>query len=220
MVRGLPVLDYDISANGQQVVIWTTDSQGKSRLWVAPFDRSSPPLLIPDVEGGSPRCGPGGDIVFRHVEGMSTFVYRVHQDGTGLHKARTEPVFVLNAGSPDGRWIVGWGPLPGNGPPAMQAFPLDGGPPILIGDSFTFLSWSLDGRSSFIDAGQTYIVPVAPGEALPPIPAGGFHSEEEIARLPGARRIDAEGVVPGPSASVYAFYRSTVQRNLYRIPIL
>jgi len=116
-----------------------------------------------------------------------------------------------------GRWIVGWAPLPGNGPPSIQAFPLDGGPPVQIGDSFMFLTWALDGRSVFI-AGS-YIIPLAPGEALPRIPEGGFRSEEEIARLPGARRIDAQGVVPGPSASVYAFYRSTVQRNLYRIPI-
>jgi hypothetical protein len=108
-------------------------------------------------------------------------------------------------------------PLSGNGPPAIQAFPLDGGTPIQIGGSFTFLTWSQDGRSAFI-AGS-YLVPLAPGTALPRIPAGGFHSEEEIARLQGARRIDAQGVVPGPSFGVYAFYRSTIQRNLYRIPI-
>ena len=58
-----------------------------------------------------------------------------------------------------------------------------------------------------------------PGKVLPPIPAGGFHSEEEEASLPGAHRIDAAGVVPGPSPEVYAFYRGTTQRNLYRIPI-
>ncbi|PYT96279.1 MAG: hypothetical protein DMG38_24570 [Acidobacteria bacterium] len=51
------------------------------------------------------------------------------------------------------------------------------------------------------------------------LPAGGFHSEEEIAHLPGARRIDVPGVVPGPSPDVFAFYRGTIQRNLYRIPI-
>jgi eukaryotic-like serine/threonine-protein kinase len=219
IVRGLPVLDYDISADGQQVVMSTVDREAKPRLWVAPFDRSSPPVQIPDVEGESPRFLPDGDIVFRRGEAMSTFVYRVHPDGTGLQKALAEPVFLLNAVSPDGRWIVGWAQLPGNGPPSIQAFPLDGGPPIQIGGSFTFLSWSLDGRSSFIDAGQTYIIPLAPGEPLPRIPVGGFHSEEEIARLPRARRIDAHRVVPGPSASVYAFCRSTVQRNLYRIPI-
>jgi hypothetical protein len=46
-----------------------------------------------------------------------------------------------------------------------------------------------------------YFIKLQGGKVLPRIPAGGFHSEEEIARLPGARRIDAEGVVPGPSAS-------------------
>ena len=48
----------------------------------------------------------------------------------------------------------------------------------------------------------------------------GFRSEEEIARLPGARRIDSsKRIYPGPGVDMYAFYRETVQRNLYRIPI-
>jgi len=217
VLRGFPVLDYDISADGQHVVMSTTDSEGKPRLWMARLDRGSPPVQIPNVEGGSPKFGPDGDILFRRVESTSTFVYGVHPDGSGLRKALKDPVFLLNAVSPDGRWVSTWAPIPGNGIPAIQAFPLDGGPPIRIGSSFTFLNWSLDGHSALL-AGW-YFVPLAPGESLPRIPKGGFHSDEEIASLPGARRVDAEWVVPGPSASVYAFYRSTVQRNLYRIPI-
>jgi hypothetical protein len=50
------------------------------------------------------------------------------------------------------------------------------------------------------------------------LPPGGFHSEEEVAALPGARRLEVEGT-PGPSAEVYAYQRHAVQRNLYRIPI-
>jgi DNA-binding winged helix-turn-helix (wHTH) protein/Tol biopolymer transport system component len=213
VVRGLEVLDYDISTDGRQVVTWTTDSEGKSRLWLATFDHGSPPVQIPNVEGAQPRFGPDGDILFRQGE----FVYRVHPDGTGLRRAFAEPVYVLWGVSPDGKWIVGWAPRPDNGPPAMQAFPLDGGSPVRIGGGFTFLSWSLDGRSALL-AGS-YLVPLSAGESLPRIPKGGFHSNEEIARVPGAHRVDAMGVVPGPSADVYAFYRGTVQRNLYRIPI-
>ena len=217
LVRDVPVLEYDISADGRQVVMSTTDREGKPRLWVAPFDRSSPPVQIPNVEGGSPRFGTGSEIFFRHLEGMSEFVYRVHADGTGLRKALEEPVFLLGPVSPDGRWIVAWAPLPGNGPPSAQAFPLDGGPAIRFGNFvYVNVSWSLDGRSAFINGS---VIPLPPGEALPRIPAGGFHSDEEIARLPGARPIDAEGVVLGPSRDVYAFYRGTIQRNLYRIPI-
>ena len=217
LLPGFSVLDYDISADGRHVVMSATDHEGKSRLWVAPFDRSSAPVQVPNVEGESPRFGPDGEIFFRHLEGMSTFVYRVRPDGGGLRKAFPEPVFVLWSVSPDGRWIVGWAPLPGDGPPAIQAFPLDGSAAIQVGDSFTVLRWSLDGHFAFV--GSSYVIPLARGEVLPRIPAGGFHSEEEIARLPGARRIDAAEVVLGPSPDVYAFRRGTIQRNLYRIPI-
>ena len=217
LVPGFSVLDYDVSADGRHVVMSTTDSEGRSRLWVAPFDRSSPLVQVPNVEGGSPRFGPDGEVFFRKLEGMSTFVYRVRPDGSGLRKALAEPVFLLWSVSPDGRWIVGWAPLPGGGPPAIQAFPMDGRPAIQVGDSFTFLSWSLDGHFAFI--GGSYVIPLARSETLPRIPAGGFHSEEEIARLPGARRIEAAEVVLGPSPDVYAFRRGTIQRNLYRIPI-
>jgi hypothetical protein len=97
----------------------------------------------------------------------------------------------------------------------MEAFPLDGGPPIPFGN-FVFMSWSPDGRSAFING---YVIPPPREEALPRIPAGGFRSDEEIAHLQGAHRFDAPEVVPGPSGEVYAFYRGTVQRNLYRIPV-
>lgn len=219
VVGGFPVLDYDISADGRQVVMWTSDREGKSRLWLATLDHGSPPVEIPNVEGAQPRFGPDGDILFRHGE----VVYRVQPDGTRLRKAFPEPVFVLWGVSPDGKWIVAWAPLPDSGPPAMQAFPLHGGSPVQIGGGFTFLTWSRDGRSVLL-AGS-YLVPLPAGESLPQIPKGGFHSGEEIARLPGARRINAKGVVPGPSsdvyaADVYAFYRGAIQRNLYRIPLV
>jgi hypothetical protein len=68
-------------------------------------------------------------------------------------------------------------------------------------------------------ANSTYFVPLATGQILPPIPAGGFLSEDQIASLPGAIRLPAWPVALGPSADVYAYYRGTVQRNLYRIPI-
>jgi hypothetical protein len=70
-----------------------------------------------------------------------------------------------------------------------------------------------------VEEGRTYIVPLPRGQMFPRLPAGGFRSEEEIARLPGARKIDVLDAVPGPSPEVYAFYRGTTQRNLYRIPI-
>jgi hypothetical protein len=54
---------------------------------------------------------------------------------------------------------------------------------------------------------------------LPEIPAAGFRSEEELARLPGVQIIEAADVVPGLTPEVYAYSRETVRRNLYRIPL-
>ena len=67
--------------------------------------------------------------------------------------------------------------------------------------------------------GKTYIVPLTPGRVLPEIPAGGFHSEAEMARIPGVRIVDGPDVAPGPTPEVYAFSRETVHSNLYRIPV-
>ena len=50
------------------------------------------------------------------------------------------------------------------------------------------------------------------------MPAAGLQSDGQVAQLQGARRVDAL-TVPGPSIGVYAFYRSTTLRNLYRVPI-
>lgn len=88
--------------------------------------------------------------------------------------------------------------------------------------------WSPEGRRLFISAptsaleefsGKTYVLPLAQGRMLPEVPAGGFRSEAEIAKLTGVLLIDALHVTPGPTPEVYAFVRVTVQRNLFRIPL-
>ncbi|SPF54717.1 hypothetical protein SBA4_660017 [Candidatus Sulfopaludibacter sp. SbA4] len=231
LVPGFLALSYDLSADGREVVMAAPDPEGKQRLWIAAMDRSVSPRQIPNVEGGSPRFGRDGDIVFRHVEGSrmegtTGFIYRVHRDGTGLRKASPHPVLYVDSISPDRQWVVAWAPVGDNGPPAVQAFPLDGGSPVTLAGG-TYARWSPDGRSvaffseniAPIPEGRSYLVPLPPGQILPRIPPGGFHSEEEVARLPGARRIDEYYVVPGPSPGQYAFYRGTSLRNLYRIPI-
>jgi serine/threonine protein kinase len=232
LVPGFQALDYDISADGRQIVMESADSAGKSRLWLAALDRSSPAHQVPNVEGGSPRFGPGGEIYFRHSEGQHSMagssgsVYGVLPDGTGLRKALKQSILTMGAVSRDGQWLVAWASLGGDGVPAWQAFPLSGGTSVTIG-SATFFDWSPDGRflsvtsesGAPIPEGRSYLVPLSGGQSLPRIPPGGFHTEEEIANLPGARRIQADGVKPGRSLEVYAFYRGTAQRNLYRIPI-
>jgi Tol biopolymer transport system component len=239
VVRGFQAISYDVSADGRDVVMQIAGPDGKPELWLAPLDHSSAPRQIPNVEGGSPLFLPDGDILFRHVEGDPTingttgFIYRVRRDGTGLKKVLEQPVLISIQLSPDGKWLMAWAPLASTGSPSTQLFPLDGGSPVEIGNLAT-LTWPLDnssiciysGLSRLLPDGRVYIVPVRNG-GIPTVPAGGFQSQEEVARLPEARRIDiaaAPGDVTGtitfgPTSNVYAYYRGRVQRNLYRIPI-
>jgi hypothetical protein len=221
VVPGFEPLEYDISRDGKHVAMEIPDADGKPRLWLAPVDRSSPPRQIPKVEGQKPIFGLAGDIFFRRQDGPSAFVYSIHPDGTGLRKALDQPAFYADDISPDERWVHLWTQLPGHQSAVTALFPLVGGQPVVVGSNTT-LHWSSRGDSCWIWAGavpdgRTYIV-LLRNMMLPRIPEGGFHSEEEVAALPGARRLDAEGA-PGPSLGIYAFERHTIQRNLYRIPI-
>lgn len=226
-VIGLPGRAYNISADGQLVVVATLDGEGRRRLWLAPLDRRSAPSVIPNVEGDMPYFGSSGEIFFRAIEGTAAFAYRVHQDGKGLRKAIEQPIAAINGISRDGQWLMA--KFPGAAGPRIMAVPLNGGSPVPItsGDASTgHLRWSVDGRSMFISilsasmtSGHTYSVPLQSGQMFPPMPAGGFPSEAAIAKRTGGRLIGGPDVAPGPTPGVYAFSRQTVQRNLYRIPI-
>ena len=220
LAPGLLAINYDISANGEEVVMEVADGDGKPRLWLAWIDRRAPPRQIPNVEGRQPKFGPDRDIFFR----TAGTVYRVHADGTAMRKALEQQIHLLKAVTPDGRWLIGSSPLAENESSVLQAFPLTGGPAVQIGGVRMEWNWSPGGNSLAISGGpvgdnRSYLIPLAPGEALPRVPAGGFRSEEEIAELPGARQIDVSTVVPGSLPGVYAFYRGTTQRNLFRIPL-
>jgi serine/threonine protein kinase len=214
---------YDISPDGRRVVLTAADLEGRFRLWLVPVDRSTEPRQIPGVEGHQPSFGPEGEIIFRASDGTRTWLYRVREDGQELRKAVEQPGEPAGV-APDGRTLATW--TFGGG---TTVYPLDGGAPVSVWPAGARLRWSSDGRFLFLSisstagtlfaGGRTYVVPLEPGRLLPEIPAGGFQTEEEIARLSGVQIIAAADVAPGPTASVYAFSRETTQRNLYRIPI-
>jgi serine/threonine protein kinase len=218
LIPGFQVFSYDISPDGKEIVMEILDSQGKPRLWLAPLDRSSAPHQIPNIEGRECLFGRSGDILFRRTDGASGFVYRVHPDGSGLRKALEQPVLILFGVSPDERWILAWAALENNNGSSNQAIPLDGGQPIHLGT--IGWTWGPGGRSMAIGTGaRTYIVELLPGRGLPQFPAEATVTEQDVAMLPGARRVEETWVSAGPSSDVYAFYRGSVHRNLYRVPV-
>jgi hypothetical protein len=67
--------------------------------------------------------------------------------------------------------------------------------------------------------GNAYVIPLPASQMPPKIPAGGFRSRAEIAKLPGVRVVDAADVAFGGTVDVYALSRETTQRNLFRVPL-
>jgi len=230
-ISGTPGLAYQISPDGRQVVAAAKDRDGKSRLWLAALDRQSAPRQIPGVEGDYPLFGQGAEVFFRKLDGASYYAYRVLADGTGLRRLSEQAIYLSLGVSQDGRWVVVSVPSAKIG--AVIALPVKGGLPVPIisstGNVNDHMSWSPDGGLLFISApnaasashvvGRTYVIPLSLGQMFPTIPPGGFHSESELAKIPGVRIIEAFDGAPGPTPEVYAFSRATVQRNLYRIPI-
>jgi hypothetical protein len=168
-----------------------------------------------------------GEVVFHETEKGSNFAIRIHEDGTQKRKLTESETNELHGVSPDGRFVVVWNRAESR--TSTKAISTFGGAPISILDASCFLLWQKDGRLLYLSVyegmnsagafGRTYVIPVSPDRLLPPMPAGGFSSEGEIARLPGVRVIEAADVYPGPTVGIYAYSRQTVQRNLYRIPL-
>jgi hypothetical protein len=222
-----PRVPYDISPDGQRVVVEVADAEGRNRLWLAPLDRSSPPRQIPNVEGDGPLFLSDTEVVFRGREEDSGFAYRVRTDGTELRRASNHPVIVTTGLSRDGRWLVVYARPSEEKPGSTLALPLGGGSPFEIVGRFSRAAWSPSGQQLLLSegavglgtAGTTYIVPLPRGEAFPTIPAEGLLNTKAIAGLPGVQIIDSADVASGPTPGMFAVSRVTVQLNIYRLPI-
>ena len=128
LVPGFRAWDYDVSADGLEVVMDATAPEGQRGLWIVPLDRHSPPRRIPNAEGGrQPIFAPDGDILFRRGEGTTNFVYRIRPDGSRIRKALEQEIMLLVGVSRDGRSIVAWSFLPDGEGTALRGFPLLGG---------------------------------------------------------------------------------------------
>jgi serine/threonine protein kinase len=229
LLGGFAVTGYNLSQDGRRIVFSSNDSDGKSRIWLAPTDRSRAPQQVPNIEGDMPYFGPPGELVLHSIEDKSSFAFRVREDGTGKQKLANGEVTQLQGVSPDDQFVIGFGIVGQGTVEGSIAFPISGGPPKRIMDAICFLKWQPDGKFLYLSvatgmntalaSGRTYVIPLAPGNLLPKIPRDGFRSASEIAALPGVRVIEAADMGPGSSPETYAFSRQTVQRNLYRIPL-
>ena len=170
------------------------DSEGKPRLWLAPFDRRSPPRQIPDVEGRTPMIGPSGEIFFRARRVFRRLLPRSTRTGRDA-EALEQPVLAILvpfAGRPMDRGVgsaSGQQTVRRPGLSAGRRFPgrhRQQHPPC-SGRPVATLCGSPVGRLPM--AG---LISFRCRRArLPPIPPGDFIPSRKSRRLPGARRIDA-----------------------------
>ena len=217
VVPDASIVEYDISADGREVVFSTGTTSGHAEIWLAPIDRSSPAQRIGNGVMASPHFTPDG-IVFRLTEGNRNYLFRMNRDGSAVRKAVEYPINTLIASSSDGRWVAA---LLETG--ATFLVPTDGGAPVRLCPNSCRAVWGPNNRVLHVTievpsrerSGKALVIPLGRDGKLPTIPEGGLSSARTI---PGSTIVDSE-MIPGPDASTYAYVKAIVQRNLFRIPI-
>lgn len=227
LLTGFQVTSYDLSADGKQIVFASTHDSKGPRIWLAPLDRRSAPRLISSAGEDSPLFMPNGDIVFRASERNANFLYRMKPDGTARERLFPNPIIDITAVSPDGAFVlVGAAVADEDLPYGLVAFPLNGGSPQRI--CVCYGGWTPDGRYLMLDwwgatgmdsTRKTFAIPLRAGRMLPSLPPYGIKSRSDLDSLPGLRTINHQHAVPAPDLATYAFTRTSVHRNLYRIPL-
>jgi DNA-binding winged helix-turn-helix (wHTH) protein/Tol biopolymer transport system component len=226
---GTSMVAYDVSPDGKQVVYTSVGRDGRSQLWLAPMDRSSPARQVGHSGETTPHFGPRGQILFRLAEGNFNYLEQMSQDGSGRSRVVPYPILEVQGISPGRRWLMAIAALPDgdNVVPMDVAIPLEGGPPRRICASYCDPEWSSSGRflvvpveaSSQTAPGRSLVIPVGPGESLPELPPGGIQPLAGPDVVPGAQSLNRAELVPGEDVSHYAYVKTTVHRNLYRISL-
>ena len=219
------VQSYAVSTDGQRVVFVAAGGAERSPVWLAALNGRTPPRRLVDKDGLLALFGADGDVIFAAREDRTNSIYRIKADGSAVQKV-AQASNLLGV-SPDGRWVIAW--LPSNG---SVAYPVGGGSPMVICESCapngTFesgpwpspVAWSADGTFLYLQFSRTwYAIPLREGQMFPPIPPGGFRTDQEVQALRGTRPISASPVFVGPDPSRYAFTRVATQRNLYRVSL-
>ena len=231
--RALPGISvansFDVSGDGKQIVFDSSDAKGEPHLWVAEFDRRSPPRRL---ESSSPESNPifgfSRDVFFLAQEGGHLYLYRRPLDGGQRTKVTPSPVTRFETISPDGKWVVAEAPTSGEDVTrGVVAYHVEGGAAKRLCYGLCIIRWTADGKFLYVGLPgsgavrgyyKTFVVPLRHGDNFPGLPATGIKSENDLASLSGVKVIP-ELARPGPDVSLYAINRRVPHRNIYRIPI-
>ena len=176
---------YSVSRDGKEVAFSIRDQSGHTNLWIAPTSRRSSPVRISSAAVEDlPFFLPNGDLIFRAIEGGSSFLYRMKTDGTDRRKITSERILDIASVSPDGRWVVAGAPNSDEEHPAsMKAFPVDGGASVPLCLDYCVVNWDTSGRYayfSFMPEGSSSFSVAVMHDRLPKLPAGGASRQNFI----------------------------------------
>jgi Tol biopolymer transport system component len=222
---------FDVSPDNKRLLYSVAKPGLKSEIWLAALDGRFPPRRLSSGDDSSPRFGPDGDIVFRSSEGKMNYLYRMRGDGSDRQKLSERPILALDRISPDGKWAAVWGSAPEeDSPNAGLLVATDGGASVRTCVDCE-VQWDPGGKYFYIHLGdmhlgygsagvdRTYAIPLRRGSMLPALPPAGVNSADDLKNLPGIQIIDAAVAAPGMSPSTYVFTKTSVHRNLYRVPL-
>jgi len=226
VLPGQQVIGYDVSRDARQLAFAALDERGTSHVWLARLDRRDLPRRLADFEADSPRFNAVGDIFCRGMENGTRFIYRL-REGRAPEKAVPQPVLFFQTTSPDGTWVIGRAPSADrqDGSQLTMAFPTAGGPPVPL-CAICEVDWMPNGRSLVIRLppsdraaqGRTFMVTLESGSMLPPWPAQGIRSRDDMNHLRIAREVEG-WIYPSDTGSTWVFARSTTQRNIHRVKL-
>ena len=224
-----PVLDYDISQDEKEVV-FTTVNGGESEIWLAPLDRRSAPRKIVQ-SGDEVSFGSDLELIFRVRDKQTSFLYRVNRDGTGRAQLTNKPITYKYAVSPDGEWVAAstaTTPVAADGKVSTEthetvAIPVHGDAVKKICARACRVTWSSDGKFFYTtgnSVAQNWAAfPLAPGQMLPNLADTGIDASTKAISLNVVVTSQSGGLAPGPDPSTYAFEKTEIRSNLFRIPL-
>jgi hypothetical protein len=230
ILTGQKIEEYDISPD-QKNVVFSVRPGGASAIFMAAVDRGSAPRLI-TKDGDSPSFAGATDLVFRQLGEKTSYLARIHTNGTGLARVTELPIVGGSGASPDGEWAVASGLTDPSKPPGTYAVSLRDGSRRFLCVGGCRVKWSLDrqilflsvigspsdARNTLTNAGRTLVIPLPRGLVGAAIPEAGFNPASDQ-DLSGIRVIRQRQVSPGFDADTYAYTAAEFQGNLFRIPL-
>jgi serine/threonine protein kinase/Tol biopolymer transport system component len=220
MLPGVSVDDFFISPDEREVA-YTTQSGEERQIWLAAVDRSSAPRLV--TRGGDQvSFGASGELIYRRLEEKQNSLYRVNKDGSGAQRIADVKILGKYGVFPDGNWVIAGLNSPGV-PTGMSAISVRSGEIKRICSYECPAWWSpilyVTTERPGSTAGRTLAIPVAPGKALPELPAAGIASRADRLEIPGIRQLNRGNLSAGNDPTTYIYTKQDFQGNLFRVPL-